>query len=327
MLYLHGLGHFHPENVIDNKFLEDLDIGTSDEWIMERVGIKTRRTVLPLDYLRETKNQDPRETDRVRLYSDAEMGARAAKMAMERAGIKPEDIGLIIAGSSLPQYVSPPQASALACELGIEVLGFDMHASCSTFGMHLNFLNRMKPSSLPPYVLVVSVETPTISVNFADRSAAVLFGDGSSAAVVSATVPSNKIVIDYGADSRPSQWKKVFVPRWSFFEQDGHAVQGFAIRKTTEGIKKVMEHMPPEAKRGIFVGHQANLAVLRTACERTGITDENHWHNVTWYGNTGSVGAPSVVSQRWEELAAGDYIAMCIVGAGLTWAQLAIYVK
>lgn len=326
MLYLHGLGHFHPEVVIDNKFLEDLDIGTTEEWIIERVGIKERRTVLPLDYLRETKNRDPRATDEVRLYSDAEMGARAAKMAMDRAGIKPEDIGLIIAGSSLPQYISPPQASILACELGVEVLGIDMHTSCSTFGVHLNFLSRMQPEKLPPYILVVSMEAPTLSVDFSDRSAAVLFGDGSSAAVVSATVPADKLVMDYGADSRPSQWKKVFVPRWTFFEQDGHAVQGYAIRKTTEGLKKVLEHMPPEAKRSIFVGHQANLGVLRTACERVGIGEENHWYNVTWFGNTGSVGAPSVLSQRWDELKPGDYVAMCIVGAGLTWAQLAIYV-
>lgn len=327
MLYLHGMGHFHPENVIDNRFLEDLDIGTTDEWIVERVGIKTRRTVLPLDYIRETKNRDPRETDRVRLYSDAEMGARAAEMAMDRAGIKPEDIGLIIAGSSVPHYISPPQASIIACKLGIEVLGFDMHSSCSTFGAHLTFLSHMVPEKLPPYILIISMEALTLSVNFADRSSAVLFGDGSSAAVVSTQVPSNKWVRDFGMGSRPSQWDKVTVPRWSYFSQDGNAVQGFAIRKTTEGIRRVMAAAPPDAKRRIFIGHQANLAVLRTACERTGITGDHHWHNVVWFGNTGSSGAPAVLSQRWEELCPGDYVVMSIVGAGLTWADLAVQVN
>ncbi len=74
MVYIHGLGHFHPSNVIDNKFLEDLDIGTSDEWILERVGIKTRRTVLPLSYIKETRNQDPRVAREVMEYTNAATG-------------------------------------------------------------------------------------------------------------------------------------------------------------------------------------------------------------------------------------------------------------
>ena len=74
-LHLHGLGHFHPENEITNQFLEDLDIGTSDAWIMERVGIRTRRTMLPLDYIRETRNSDPRMAAEATLYGNAETGA------------------------------------------------------------------------------------------------------------------------------------------------------------------------------------------------------------------------------------------------------------
>ena len=86
-LYLHGLGHFHPENEITNRFLEDLDIGTTDAWIMERVGIRSRRTVLPLDYIRETRNRDPRMAREAMLYGNAETGRRAAEMAIARAGI------------------------------------------------------------------------------------------------------------------------------------------------------------------------------------------------------------------------------------------------
>ena len=89
-LYLHGLGHFHPENEITNSFLESLDIGTTDEWIMDRVGIRSRRTSLPLDYLRETYNRDPRVGIEAAVYSNAEMGRRAADLALERAGISPE---------------------------------------------------------------------------------------------------------------------------------------------------------------------------------------------------------------------------------------------
>ena len=75
MLYLHSMGHFNPENIITNKFLEDLDIGTNNEWILERVGIQNRRTVLPLDYIKKTKNSDPRAAFEARLYKNAQMGA------------------------------------------------------------------------------------------------------------------------------------------------------------------------------------------------------------------------------------------------------------
>src|SRR5688572_3128132 len=98
MLYFHGIGHFHPENQIDNAFLESLDIGTSDPWIMERVGIRSRRTVLPLDYIRATKNKDLRAAQEAALYTNAETGRRAALMAIERAGIAPGDVGMVVAG-------------------------------------------------------------------------------------------------------------------------------------------------------------------------------------------------------------------------------------
>jgi len=132
MIYLHGVGHFHPENIITNKFLEDLDIGTTEDWIMERVGISTRRTILPLDYIRETKNARPWETDKVRLYSNAQLAGRAAKIAMDRAGIKVEDIGMVISGSSLPEYLTPAEGATVASQLGIDVPCFDVNSACST---------------------------------------------------------------------------------------------------------------------------------------------------------------------------------------------------
>ena len=77
-IYLHGVGHAHPENEISNQFLEDLDIGTNDQWIIDRVGIRSRRTVLPLDYIRETKNAEPRDAMEVAVYSNADLGRIAA---------------------------------------------------------------------------------------------------------------------------------------------------------------------------------------------------------------------------------------------------------
>ena len=142
MLYLHSMGHFHPENIISNKFLENLDIGTTNEWIMERVGIQNRRTVLPLDYIKKTKNINPLESYNIRQYKNYQMGAAAARMALQRASLTPADIGLVIAGTSSPDNISPAEASAMAAELGIEAACFDLNSSCSTFGMQVNFLLR-----------------------------------------------------------------------------------------------------------------------------------------------------------------------------------------
>jgi 3-oxoacyl-[acyl-carrier-protein] synthase-3 len=321
MLYLHGLGHFHPENVITNRFLEELDIGSSEEWILERVGIRTRRTSLQLDYIKTTKNRDPRAAFEASAYTNAQTGALAASLAMERATVKPEDVGMVVSGSSAPDYVTPAEAATVAAELGIDVPCFDLNSACSTFGMQIKFLSDMKPEALPPYILIVNPENLTRTIDYSDRRAAPLFGDGSSAAVVSPSVPSNKVFEAFFCDSNPLSWDKVRVPRLGHFGQDGRAVQGFAIRKTTESLRKLQEVFPINSGRFKFVGHQANFGMLKTVCERCGVSEEDHWHNVVDYGNTGCSSAPSVLSQNWERFRPGDHIALIMVGSGLTWVR------
>jgi 3-oxoacyl-[acyl-carrier-protein] synthase III len=328
MVYLHGIGHFHPENVITNTFLESLDIGTTVDWIMERVGIETRRTVLPLDYLVRTKNADPRETDKVRLYSDAQMGGKAARMALTRAGLKVEDIGMVISGSSLPQYLTPADASTVACDLGIDVPCFDINSACGTYGVQMCYLDSVKPEKLPPYILVTNIEASTTTIDYSDRRSAVLFGDCATASILSATAPSNKTFSDCKMASKPTMWNKAVVPRWGYFHQDGNAVQGYAIRKTTDGLRNLLASAPKaDRNRFFFIGHQANLGVLETAAERSGVSPKNHWYNVHRFGNVGCAGGPSVLSQHWDDLRGGDHVAMSIVGAGLTWTQMLLTIK
>ncbi|MBP9020957.1 MAG: ketoacyl-ACP synthase III [Syntrophobacterales bacterium] len=326
MLYLHGLGHFYPDNVITNRFLEELDIGTNDEWILERVGIRTRRTALPLDYIRETKNRDPRAALEAATCLNSASGAAAARMALERAGLKPADIGLVVSGSSAPDTVTPAEAAAVATELGIEAPCFDINSACTSFGVQIHFLLGMKPEALPPFILVVNPESLTRVVDYSDRNSAVLFGDGSSAAVVSATVPAPPAFVLSHADSKPSAWDKVTIPRTGYFQQDGNVVQGFAIRKTTESLRELKLFSGVNSDRFRFVGHQANLGMLETVCERACIKKDNHWHNVEDYGNTGCSGAPAVLSQHWEELKPGMHVAIALVGGGLTWAHLLLKV-
>jgi 3-oxoacyl-[acyl-carrier-protein] synthase-3 len=327
MIYLHGIGHFHPENVISNDFLEALDIGTSCEWIMERVGILTRRTVLPLDYIRQTRNRDPREASKAALYGNAETGAAAARMALDRAGLKSEDIGLVISGSCTPDYTCPAEAASVGAALDIEAPCFDLNSACTSFGMQVTFLDRMKPEALPPFILLVNPESLTCCVDYSERNSAVLFGDGSAAAVVSASVPARAAFSSCACESKPSAWTKVQIPRLGYFQQDGKAVQGFAIRKTTDSLRMLQSQFPLNGERLKFIGHQANLGMLATVCERTGIAQRNHWQNVVDFGNTGCAGAPAVLSQHWEDLLPGCHVAISLVGAGLTWVHMMLQVE
>src|SRR3954465_9412252 len=118
-MFLHGLGHFHPETVIDNAFLSSLGIDTNDEWIVERVGIRRRHTVLPLDYIRQTKNRDPRAAIEAATMSNAKTGAEAARMALQRAGLTTKDIGMVLAGGCSPDECIPAEAARVAEELNI----------------------------------------------------------------------------------------------------------------------------------------------------------------------------------------------------------------
>ena len=326
-LYLHGMGHFHPENVITNRFLEEMHIGTTETWIMERVGIHARHTVLPLDYIKKTRNRDPREAFAAGLYNNAQTGAAAARMAIDRAGLKKEDIGLVISGSSAADNVSPAEASTVAFELGIDVPCFDVNSACTSFGTQVYFMSLMQPEALPPFVLLVNPENLTRCVDYTDRKSAVLFGDGSSAAILSATVPSRKSFTSCAYETRPADWDKVRIPRMGYFQQDGSAVQGFAIRKTTDAIRMLQKTYALNGNRFIFIGHQANMGMLQTVCERSQITENNHWHNVEFFGNTGCSGAPAVLSQRWNDLRPGDNVAIAIVGAGLSWVHMVLQIE
>ena len=325
MLYIHGIGHFHPENVIDNALLEELDIGTNDAWIVERVGIRTRRTVLPIEYIRETRNIDPMAAMEASVYTDAEMTAKAAKMALERAGLQLSDIGMVISGGCSTQWALPAEACRIANELGIDVPSVDLNSGCSTFGAICHFVGSMRADAMPDYILVCTAESSTRVMSYEDRNTAVLFGDCCTAAVVSLKHPARARVVYSSIASDPKGWDKATVRAGGYFAQDGKAVQGFAIRRTVREFKALRKHWGDDApNRPYFIGHQANLLVLEGVCRYIEVDDDRHLKNVAEFGNCASSGAPSVMSQNWDRFDDGDDLAMVIVGAGLTWATLHI---
>lgn len=320
-LHLHGLGHFHPENEVTNDFLVGLDIGTTNDWILERVGIRSRRTVLPLDYIRTTRNQDVRAAQEASIYTNAEMGRRAAEMAIARAGIDKSAIGMVLAGGSTPDTVCPAEACNIANRLGLEVPCFDVNSACTSFFALLNVVEMARPERLPEFVLLVSPEGFTRTVNYNDRSTAVLWGDAAAAAVVSTRVRGRGELLGCLVESSPAGNDKVVVPRTGHFRQEGRAVQMFAIRRSVQALERLRAAYATEGRPLHFVGHQANLRMLEAVCRQCQVPPDLHHSNVQDFGNTGAASGPSVVSMFWDTFGPLDDVAVVGVGSGLTWAS------
>jgi 3-oxoacyl-[acyl-carrier-protein] synthase-3 len=318
-LNLLGLGHFHPENEITNQFLEDLDIGTDDEWILERTGIRSRRTALPLDYIRETRNKDPRAAVEAAVMSNAETGAQAAKLALSRAGIAAGDVGLLIGGGCAPDTVTPAEACNIAAALGVEAPCLDINSACSSFIAGIYMLSMMDPTKLPPIVLLVTAEPMTGTVDYNDRASAVLWGDGALAGVLSTKETGRASLVGQTLTSDPAGREKIVIPRLGHFRQEGRTVQSFAIRKTSDRYLSMRDSFRQDDRAFHFVGHQANLRMLESVCRRCEIPNDLHHFNCEFFGNTGGASSGSVISQNWDKWTPRDDIGVVGVGAGLTW--------
>lgn len=327
MLYLHSVGHFHPDNVLDNQFLESLDIGVDSAWIAERVGIERRRTVLPLDYIRATRNQDPREANEYALYSNQETGVLAARRALSRAGLEAADIGMVISGSCSPQSNLPAEACGIAARLGFGAVAFDLNAGCASLAAQLHFLARLDEAAMPDFVLIISPENNTRTVDYSDRKVAVLWGDGATAAIVSKRVPAAAVISQTVFATDPAGSHLIGATPRGHFRQDGHAVQTFAVRRTAELFQAGRNGGDGGSMPTYFIGHQANLRMLESACRRASVREHEHLSSVAEFGNCGAAGAPSVLSMNWDMLRRGSAVVFAVVGAGLSWGGCKIHFR
>lgn len=322
-MFVLGMGFSYPETEIDNAFLESLGTGTTAQWIEDKIGILTRRTTLPLEYIRETKNRDQRVAQEVASENATELGVRAARQALERAGIAADSVGAIVVNCCNPAQTFPAEAQRIATALGIDgVAAYDVFTACPAFALHLDFFRKFRDDAMPEYVLCISTATLTQSVNYEDRTDGAIWGDGAAAYVLSTRHPGRlrALFSTYTAD--PTRCDAVVVDTCGYFHQDGRAVRNFSVLQTVKLVRDIERQFEIDWQRDIFIGHQANYTMLQQITNNRNIDDAHHWYNVDRIGNQAGAGAPAVIAERWDDIRPGNKIIVAVVGAGLSWGSI-----
>lgn len=301
-MYLSRLSVWRPDEVLGNEELAR-KVDTTDAWIVEHVGIRERRV-------------SPRE------MPVHEMGARAARLALE--GVDRASIDLVVCALSVSDYQIPSSANLVASECGLgDAPAFDLRAACSSFLFGLHALRGMIGAGLHRRALLVVPEAYTHAVDYSDRNTCILWGDAAVACVVSAERPPGLsfLVEDTRVGSRSQDWRAIQIRNGGFFEQQGAVVQAFAIRKMSSIVQEQLA-AASLSKEDLqwFVGHQANAGILSRVAARIGLRPEQSLTNLERFGNTGAAGAPSVLADQLDRFRDQDRIAVATVGAGLSWA-------
>lgn len=296
---------------------------TSDEWITERTGIRERRIA-----------------DEGQAASDLAFGA--SKVAIERAGLTPDDIDLIVVATISGDMAFPSTACFLQHKLSAaRAAGFDVNAACSGFVYALHIADSFIRTGVHNYILVVGTEVLSKITDWEDRATCVLFGDGAGAAVLGPT-DEGRGVLSTHINSDGSMWELIHVPgggsrqpaseesvrnKQHYIKMKGNETFKVAVRTLEELVIKTLEENGLELSQlSLLIPHQANLRIIQATAERLGMPMEKVVMNLERYGNTSAASIPialdeAVVSGRVKE---GDYILIEAFGGGLTWASALI---
>jgi 3-oxoacyl-[acyl-carrier-protein] synthase III len=311
-----ALGTYVPPRVMTNKDFEKI-VETSDEWILSRTGIRERHVV-----------------DKGVATSD--LAAEAAKIALEKRGIDPQEIEAIIVATVTPDMLFPSTACLVQNKLGIKsVWGFDLSAACSAFVYALQTGAQFVMSGTHKKVLVIGADVMSSILDYTDRSTCILFGDGAGAVILEPS-EDNEGIIDFQHEIDGSGGCSLYMPgggslnpathetvekKMHFVHQDGQAVFKYAVRKMGEACEKVLTRNGVSAHDiHCFIPHQANQRIIKATAERVGLKPESVIINIDRYGNTTAGTIPLAMQTAVEEgrLKKGDLVLLASVGAGFT---------
>jgi len=310
-----GLATHVPPKLLTNKDLERM-VETSDEWILQRTGIRERHIV------------DPG-------VATSDLAKEAALKAIAQAGLTPADIDFIVVGTTTPDTIFPSTACMLQEKIGApHAWGFDLGAACSGFTYAVTTAAHMVAAGTHQHALAVGADVMSSIIDYTDRSTCVLFGDGAGAVVVTAAAEDGYGILDFeheidgsggpalcmpaGGSRRPASHETV-EQRLHYVKQDGQAVFKFAVRKTEEICGRIMERNKITAKDiDLFVSHQANRRIITSAAERLGLAPEKVIINIERYGNTTGATIPLALQDAVSDgrLKKGDLVLLASVGAG-----------
>ncbi len=317
-----GIGHYVPEKILTNFDLEKM-VDTSDEWITERTGIKQRHIAAAEE-------------------ATSDLALNAGRKALADAGVKAEELDLIIVATASPDHAFPSTACLVQDRIGaVNAAAFDLSAGCSGFVYSLGVASQMIKTGLYKKALIIGAETLSRIMNWKDRNTCVLFGDGAGAAVIGEVEDGYGVLgIDLGADG--SGGKYLYQPAGGSrkpasqetidgyehtIHMNGPEVFKFAIQIMGKTAKTALKNagMKPEELDMLFP-HQANLRIISSAAKRLKMPMEKVWVNVDKYANTSAASIPIALCEAQEAgvLKKGDNILLVGFGAGLTWSAIVL---
>jgi len=312
-----GTGSFLPEKVLTNNDLSKM-VDTSDEWIVERSGISERRIA----------------EDSV---AASDLAIPASQRAMDKAGLKPEDVDLIIVGTSTPDGMFPSTACNVQAELGAtNAVAFDLLAACSGFTFSLATASNYLLSGQYKNALVIGAEVYSSIVDWTDRTTCVLFGDGAGAVVLSARdgdsgilsthIFSNGKDADFliapGGGSKLRFTNDMIVQKQYSLVMDGKKTFKMAIRNMTLAANAALDHNGLKiSDLKLVIPHQANIRIMSAVAKQLGMGEDLVYSNIHKYGNTAAASIPIALDEALSEGRAGkgDLILTVTFGGGFTW--------
>lgn len=339
-----GIGYYVPKNIYSNNDLQRF-MDTSDAWIQERTGIKERR------------------------YADREgetttsMGVEASKIALERAGVTPQEIDFIIFATLSPDYYFPGCGVLLQRAMGMgEVGALDIRNQCSGFVYGLSIADQFVKTGMYKNILVVGSEKQSFAMDHSTRGRAisVIFGDGAGAVVVQPTTEQGKGILSTHLHSDGAEAEKLAMyypgsaggiglenpPQWPSQElggmfmtadmledgsifpvMDGQAVFKKAVVKFPEVIQEALaKNNLTSSDIDLLVPHQANLRISQYVQKTLGLSDDQVFNNIQKYGNTTAASIPIALGEAWEagKIKDGDLVCLAAFGAGFTWGSALI---